>query len=190
MWALCDRACVANSCVGRLEAFNCYVQKPGQIMWGIDEQIEPYIDCSYSASSLHIVFVFLAAAVHKECEAHSAEVNCLAFNPFNEYIVATGSADKTVALWDLRNLGSKLHLFEQHTEEVFQVSLASQSVCLYRLLNCTTAFPDVVFSNTNNLSPSLLGNSSILLYKQSYWGCLEGWLEPTPRNHVGIIRRR
>ena len=29
-------------------------------------------------------------------EAHSAEVNCLAFNPFNEYVLATGSADKTV----------------------------------------------------------------------------------------------
>ncbi|KAL4437477.1 hypothetical protein ABPG77_003458 [Micractinium sp. CCAP 211/92] len=62
-----------------------------------------------------------AAAQDKEVEAHSAEVNCLAFNPFNEYVVATGSADKTVALWDLRNLKSKLHLFERHDEEVFQV---------------------------------------------------------------------
>lgn len=35
--------------------------------------------------------------------------------------MATGSADKTVALWDLRNMTSKLHLFERHDEEVFQV---------------------------------------------------------------------
>jgi histone-binding protein RBBP4 len=27
-------------------------------------------------------------------EAHSAEVNCLSFNPYSEYILATGSADK------------------------------------------------------------------------------------------------
>lgn len=120
----------------------------------------------------------------------AAEVNCLAFNPFNEYIVATGSADKTVsricwrggchsrsvhaavgsgrgqmpaaqpslhhrrtapfppplspfcwshcaslppspssahrqvALWDMRNMTSKLHLFERHDEEVFQVGAA------------------------------------------------------------------
>ncbi|CAF5098694.1 unnamed protein product, partial [Rotaria socialis] len=27
-------------------------------------------------------------------EAHAAEVNCLSFNPFSEYILATGSADK------------------------------------------------------------------------------------------------
>jgi len=30
-------------------------------------------------------------------EAHNAEVNCLAFNPYSEYILATGSADKTVS---------------------------------------------------------------------------------------------
>jgi len=33
-------------------------------------------------------------------EAHTAEVNCLAFNPFNEYVLATGSADKTVRASD------------------------------------------------------------------------------------------
>lgn len=61
------------------------------------------------------------AAQQSETEAHSAEVNCISFNPFNEFIVATGSADKTVALWDVRNLSRKLHLFESHQEEVFQV---------------------------------------------------------------------
>jgi len=54
-------------------------------------------------------------------EAHSAEVNCLSFNPYSEYILATGSADKTVALWDLRNTKMKLHSFESHKDEIFQV---------------------------------------------------------------------
>lgn len=27
-------------------------------------------------------------------DAHSAEVNCLSFNPYSEFILATGSADK------------------------------------------------------------------------------------------------
>ena len=45
-------------------------------------------------------------------------MNCLAFNPFSEYLVATGSADHTVALWDLRSLKAKIHSFESHTEEV------------------------------------------------------------------------
>ena len=30
-------------------------------------------------------------------DAHGAEVNCLSFNPFSEYILATGSADKVRA---------------------------------------------------------------------------------------------
>ena len=38
----------------------------------------------------------LAAAVGQAVEAHLAEVNCLGFNPFNEFVLATGSADKTV----------------------------------------------------------------------------------------------
>lgn len=81
-----------------------------------------------------------------------AEVNCLAFNPLNPNILATGSADKTVsvicrymrgavlllscmnelmgqctllgsqvALHDWRNLSQRLHVFESHTDEVFQV---------------------------------------------------------------------
>lgn len=31
-------------------------------------------------------------------DAHTAEVNCLSFNPYSEFILATGSADKTVSL--------------------------------------------------------------------------------------------
>ncbi|CAN6812482.1 unnamed protein product [Brassica oleracea] len=53
--------------------------------------------------------------------AHSMEVNCLAFNPINEWVVATGSTDKTVKLFDLRKLTSALHTFDSHKEEVFQV---------------------------------------------------------------------
>ncbi|KAK6031045.1 WD domain, G-beta repeat protein, partial [Ostertagia ostertagi] len=45
----------------------------------------------------------------------------LSFNPYSEFILATGSADKTVALWDLRNMKLKLHSFESHKDEIFQV---------------------------------------------------------------------
>uniref|UniRef100_A0A672YPC9 Histone-binding protein RBBP4-like n=1 Tax=Sphaeramia orbicularis TaxID=375764 RepID=A0A672YPC9_9TELE len=53
--------------------------------------------------------------------AHKEEVNCLSFNPFSEVYVATGSADKTVALFDLRNPKVKLHSLESHKDEIFQV---------------------------------------------------------------------
>uniref|UniRef100_A0A2I3T9N2 Histone-binding protein RBBP4-like N-terminal domain-containing protein n=1 Tax=Pan troglodytes TaxID=9598 RepID=A0A2I3T9N2_PANTR len=51
----------------------------------------------------------------------SKPMNCLSFSPYSEFILATGSADKTVALWDLRNLKLKLHSFESHKDEIFQV---------------------------------------------------------------------
>jgi WD40 repeat protein len=31
-------------------------------------------------------------------DAHTAEVNCLSFNPYSEFILATGSADKVKCL--------------------------------------------------------------------------------------------
>lgn len=54
-------------------------------------------------------------------DAHAGEVNCISFNPFCEFLIATGSADKTVALWDMRNTSARLHTFSAHTDEVFQV---------------------------------------------------------------------
>ena len=68
-----------------------------------------------------------ADAATNTVDAHDAEVNCLAFNPFNEHLLATGSADKTVALFDIRKLTSRLHTFENHTEEVFQIGWSPKS---------------------------------------------------------------
>ena len=42
--------------------------------------------------------------VHVVANAHEGDINCVSFNPVNEMVFATGSADKTVALWDIRNL--------------------------------------------------------------------------------------
>lgn len=54
-------------------------------------------------------------------EAHKGEINCISFNPFSEFVLATGSADRTVALWDMRNLNVKVHSFENHSDEILQV---------------------------------------------------------------------
>jgi len=60
----------------------------------------------------------------KSVEAHASEVNCLSFNPFCEFLIATGSTDKTVALWDMRNMSTRLHSLISHTDEVFQVQFS------------------------------------------------------------------
>lgn len=49
---------------------------------------------------------------------HTDAINAVAFNPDSETIVATGSADKTIGIWDLRNLKHKLHALEGHHESV------------------------------------------------------------------------
>lgn len=59
----------------------------------------------------------------KHCiqNAHESDINCVAFNPVKEHLFATGSADSTVAIWDMRNTQSKLHSLASHNDQVFKV---------------------------------------------------------------------
>lgn len=68
-----------------------------------------------------ISFFFFSYLHTTPCDrrkAHTANINCLAFNPFSEFLLATGSSDTTVALWDMRNMGKPMHLLERHSSEV------------------------------------------------------------------------
>ncbi|KAL9054653.1 MAG: hypothetical protein Q9162_004019 [Coniocarpon cinnabarinum] len=51
-------------------------------------------------------------------DAHTDDVNCVAFNLGTDVILATGSADKSIGIWDLRNLEVKLHACEGHKDVV------------------------------------------------------------------------
>ena len=51
-------------------------------------------------------------------EGHLDAINSLSFNPASEFILATGSADKTIGIWDLRNLKFKLHSLVGHQDSV------------------------------------------------------------------------
>lgn len=53
---------------------------------------------------------------------HRDAINSIAFNPASETILATGSADKTIGIWDLRNLKAKLHSLEGHTDSVQSIA--------------------------------------------------------------------
>ena len=52
-------------------------------------------------------------------EGHTAEVNAISFNPFNDLLLATGSADRTVALWDIRQNDKAVHVLDKHADEVY-----------------------------------------------------------------------
>ena len=57
-------------------------------------------------------------ALRATSDGHQDAINCLSFNPFTEFILATGSADKTIGVWDLRNLRVKLHALQGHQDSV------------------------------------------------------------------------
>ncbi|GJW28020.1 WD40 repeat-containing protein MSI4-like protein, partial [Tanacetum coccineum] len=70
----------------------------------------------YSCSSL----------VVKVEKAHDADLHCVDWNPIDEDLILTGSADNTIRLFDRRNLitngiGAPVHIFENHTAAVLCV---------------------------------------------------------------------
>jgi histone-binding protein RBBP4 len=55
---------------------------------------------------------------------HTDAINALAFHPEEEVLVFTASTDKTIGVWDLRNLKTKIHTLVGHVDSV--TSLAFQ----------------------------------------------------------------
>jgi histone-binding protein RBBP4 len=47
--------------------------------------------------------VKIVSTFKENLKGHTADVNCVAFNPVNEHVYATGSSDHSVALWDIRS---------------------------------------------------------------------------------------
>jgi histone-binding protein RBBP4 len=73
-------------------------------------------------------------------DGHTDAINALSFNPASEYIFASGSADKTIGLWDLRNLKFKLHSLAGHKDSVtslawhpFEEAILGSSSCDRRI---------------------------------------------------------
>ena len=58
------------------------------------------------------------ASATQASDGHQDAINALSFNPASEYVLATGSADKSIGIWDLRNLKVKLHALIGHQDSV------------------------------------------------------------------------
>jgi DNA excision repair protein ERCC-8 len=60
---------------------------------------------------------------------HTDHVWCVAWSPIDEYLLASGSVDNTVRLWDIRRSGASacLHSFDQHqTHDTTTASMAGK----------------------------------------------------------------
>ncbi|GJY97431.1 WD40 repeat-containing protein MSI4-like protein, partial [Tanacetum coccineum] len=67
-----------------------------------------------------------SSPVVKVEKAHDADLHCVDWNPIDQNLILTGSADNTIRLFDRRNLttngiGSPIHIFENHTAAVLCV---------------------------------------------------------------------
>jgi histone-binding protein RBBP4 len=51
-------------------------------------------------------------------EAHMAEIMCVDASPFDPNLLITGSADRSIAVWDTRNVKCKLFSLRHHKDEV------------------------------------------------------------------------
>lgn len=60
-------------------------------------------------------------------EAHIAEILSVDTSPFDKNLMITGSADKTIGVWDTRNMKTKLFSLRAHRDEVNQVKFSSQA---------------------------------------------------------------
>lgn len=57
-------------------------------------------------------------------DAHRADIHSINFNPHHEFLLATGSADETIKIWDMRNTSEAVHKLDGHSREVFQLQWA------------------------------------------------------------------
>ena len=54
----------------------------------------------------------------KSIDAHVAAIMSVDYSPFDQNLMITGSADKSVAVWDTRNMRTKLFSLRHHRDEV------------------------------------------------------------------------
>ncbi|KAG0502106.1 hypothetical protein HPP92_002178 [Vanilla planifolia] len=106
--------------IGAKEVFEAHEAAVEDVAWHLKNE-----NIFGSVSDDHHLIVWDLRSSSRKPEhsvvAHDDEVNSLSFNPFNEWILATASADTSVKLFDLRKLTSSLHTFYSHSKSVLQV---------------------------------------------------------------------
>lgn len=87
----------------------CFSKKDANLLGSVSD------DCSLRLYDLRAKKCVQTAIVHE------SNVNSLDFNPVKDNLIITGSSDKTIKLWDKRNLQKSIYTFEWHTNDVMTV---------------------------------------------------------------------
>ena len=84
------------------------------MIWDTRKEDGPVHDVSMRSNE-YVIYqrnMLILFRMHEQVkDAHSTDVNCLSFNPFNEFLLATGGLDSVVKLWDMRNMKEVVHEF-------------------------------------------------------------------------------
>jgi histone-binding protein RBBP4 len=87
--------------------------------------IKPFIGTVSDDMTMQIIDVRQPSTTKSALVArngHLDAINSLAFNPKEDVIVATASADNTIGIWDLRHIKDKVHTLEGHCDAVTALS--------------------------------------------------------------------
>ncbi|CAD8189551.1 unnamed protein product [Paramecium pentaurelia] len=66
-----------------------------------------------------------------DIQTHAGDIYCLDFNPFNEYFFITGSEDKRINLFDMRNTEKPLHTFESHGDQILSLKWSPHNMKIF-----------------------------------------------------------
>lgn len=86
--------------------------------YGIEDKTSQIILCIY-------IYIYYIINYNSE-DAHSGIINTISFSSDNIFV--TGSSDKTLKLWDLRNINQSLHTLKGHTDEIYTANWAYNSL--------------------------------------------------------------
>jgi peroxin-7 len=76
---------------------------------------------------LNMYDVSAGRSVSRISGAHGNEILCLDFNKYRDHIIATGSVDRSIKVWDLRNPGTCIQTFTGHDLAVRRVKFSPHS---------------------------------------------------------------
>ncbi|XP_076960261.1 histone-binding protein MSI1-like [Bidens hawaiensis] len=112
-----NRAPLNKASIGALEMFKVPECSVGDVAWNLN-----HWNIFASGGNDGYLYIYdLRSPCFTSLLAHPSEINCLSFNPFNEWLVATGSEDNTVKCFDMRRLVRPLHTFNHHIGAVLQI---------------------------------------------------------------------
>ncbi|TDL20887.1 WD40 repeat-like protein [Rickenella mellea] len=118
----------ANTTIEPLAIYEGHTSVVGDVDWHATHE---NVFASVGDDKMLMIWDTRTKEATTKVEAHEREILAVAFSPAQENLIITGSADKTIALFDTRNTNKRLHTFESHTDEVLHLQWSPHSPTVF-----------------------------------------------------------